>query len=166
MKSDERMTSLNVEETVKKTDLRIALRGALDSLHAEMAFMQAMMAVDGNEFVAGSLLDAAALLEILMRGTPAREELAATPLFGHTLEDMRRLSHEKYSAYAGKDKGPLYLAGKVLSGLNLLRARTREAELLAAHVAEHHPEYGGAQYALNRLSSGLYYLFVKEGGLS
>ncbi len=156
MNKPENMTHLSAKELVPKTDPRIALRGKLDTLQSETVLLQAEAFAAGYSQLAEQLEDMLSLLQNLIRVDVTGEPLVFETMFGMTPQALHDASHACYRSFIKPQ--PLYSMGKVPAMLNLLRAHVREAELAAAHAAEH----GGneeVQYALNRLSSAVYVLF-------
>ncbi|MDL2235105.1 hypothetical protein LJC07_02985 [Christensenellaceae bacterium OttesenSCG-928-L17] len=153
----ETQTYLSASQLVKKTDVRIALRGRLDTLQAEVLLLQAEL--DGQGTLSEELEDVVSLLHDLILFQCERKVLENTRIFGASLEELRMLSHQCYrnTQFAA----PQYKMGIPAARLNLLRAQVREVELLAAEVYAQYPtkEFEAVQYALNRLSSGIYYKF-------
>lgn len=157
----EENTYWSAEELIPKTDPRLALRGALDSLQASLLYLQVCCREADNAALLASLVDLYALLDLLIKGKPSIEHLRAYPIANTKLDDYRALSHEAFSTLVLP--APLYAMSLLRAQLNLLRTHAREAELLCAHVLAMHPceEHRATLFALNRLSSCLYLLFCQ-----
>ena len=178
-KKSEWMTSLSGANLVPKTHGRITFRGVIDTLEAEVIEAQVLAAggSSGSKEPAGSVeADVCACLgEILeyLRAVIAAEvkesPLAPPFLFGMDAEEIHRRSHEAYISDAGgKPLLPVYTNGPLAARLNTLRAKVREAELLAVRVfgpasAEETPEGHSRRndiiLGMNRLSSALWWLY-------
>ena len=154
----EHKTYLRDTELVEKTDIRIALRGALDTLHSEVLLLQTdVLYTERN--LAEELESVSHLLRDLLLFEKIKMQLEDMPLFGERLEDWRALSHQSYQYMLLPT--PPYKMDSTAARLNKLRAQTREVELIAAHVYTLHPteEFEAVQYALNRVSSSIYVKF-------
>ncbi|MCL2381843.1 MAG: hypothetical protein FWC64_09685 [Treponema sp.] len=163
-KKAEHMTSLCGNRMVSKTHGRIAFRGVIDTLEAEVIEAQ-VVAMRENE--AGVCLRLGEVLEYLRRlmSAEVREAPLDPPfLFGMDSEEVHRQSHNPAGSFAGLQL-PAYTQGPLAARLNTLRAKTREAELAAVRIFG--PGTDTAEAAerediilgLNRLSSALWWLF-------
>ena len=164
----EHMTSLYGNRLVPKTHARIAFRGLLDTLQAEVIEAQVLASGLGEAEICAKLGEILDYLRDLM-AAEVKETLLMPPfLFGMDAEEIQRQSHDAFTRDAeGKPVLPDYTHGPVVARLNMLRAKTREAELLAVKVfgpegandAGHSPhEREDIVLALNRLSSALWWL--------
>ena len=146
----EHMTHLNSSKLVPKTDPRIKLRGKLDSLQA--LFLQAIAQANelGRSKCAADLGECFALAQAIMAAEVKEEPLPPPCLFGMDSAALRHASHAEFIApHAGM--GGLCLV------LNHLRTQVRETELAACAI-----ERLDLIEALNRMSSAVYLLFLKE----
>ena len=179
---DEYMTCLSGDRLVSKTQGRIVFRGLIDTLEAEVIEAQVLAAELGkNQEALGSLAPrslnfCSCLGEILdylrlVLASEVKEKPLAPPfLFGMGPEEIHRRSHEaKVTGADGKAVPPSYFHGALAARLNTLRARVREAEIVAVKVfgprddsnkteAENR---GDIILALNRLSSAFWWLFCE-----
>ena len=160
----EDMTHLSGNRLVSKLHPRIAFRGRLDALCAQILCLQAE--ADG----AGQLALSEALGEVLDRvrqilGAEVREApLADAALLGMSDEALRRASHNVRESCGIDHPIPDRRMGRLALGVNLLRTQVREAELSALAA------FAGADgvctrqdivKALNRLSSAVYLIFCR-----
>lgn len=167
----EEMTHLRGNLLVPKTNLRIVLRGRLDSLEAAVLEAQWLAHSEGNDPLRHKLGE---LLEHLRRvlGAEVKEEpLVEQPLFGLNQAELRRVSHNVQAEFGMPHPVPDWGMGLLALRLNSLRAQVREAELaaVAAFSAPGETSRPDLIRELNRLSSGVYILFcqlVATGGKS
>ena len=165
-KKAEYMTSLSGNNLVCKTHGRIAFRGIIDTLEAEVIEAQVLASREGADDICASLGEVLGCLRALMSAEVRDAPLPPPMLFGMSAEEIRRQSH--CAAGGGNLKLPAHTQGAVAARLNYLRAKTREAELAAARVfAPAAAEAAGTAarediiLALNRLSSALWWLFCE-----
>ena len=155
----EHMTHLNAEVLVPKTHPRIAFRGKMDTLEAELILCQ--LADTGLEKPVGEIL---ALARQIIRCDVLEEPLKWEKLCGLTEEEQRKRSHFPQEYYGQPHFMPGAEDGAVIARLNRARCAAREAELAAA-VAFCDREGRATRVdilrALNRMSSMLYILMVQ-----
>ena len=159
----EHMTHLNGNTLVLKTHPRIRFRGAMDSLEAELLWCglhtQGQLRKDLQEI----LELARRLIRCEVMGEPVEED----KLCGLTQEQLRSHSHRPQDFYGQPHFMPEVTDGEKVLRLNRCRCAARAAELAAA--AAFTDENGNALrtdilQALNRMSSMLYILMIKEKG--
>jgi ethanolamine utilization cobalamin adenosyltransferase len=161
----ERMTSLSGNRLVPKTHGRIAFRGALDSLEAEIIEAQILAEECGEPWYRESLAEILAFLRNMLAAEVKEIPLPPPRLFGLSSEELRRQSHDVKGAFGFEHPLPDYTMGPLAARLNLLRTRVREAELLAVRVfSSGEDEREDLILAMNRLSSALYWLFCRRAG--
>ena len=155
----EHMTHLNAEVLVPKTHPRIAFRGKMDTLEAELILCQ----LEKEELKApvGEVL---ALARQIIRCDVLEEPLKWETLCGLTEAQQRRRSHFPQEYYGQPHFMPAAEDGAVIARLNRARCAAREAELAA--VAAFSDREGRITRediikALNRMSSMLYLLMVQ-----
>ena len=160
-KKPEHMTSLWGNKLVSKTHGRIAFRGVIDTLQAEVIEAQVLASLQGADDIRGKLGEVLDYLRSLMSAEVRETPLPPPFLFGMDAEEIHRQSHKA----EGGVKLPACAQGPVAARLNFLRAKTREAELAAvrafapaANTAET-LEREDIILGLNRLSSALWCLF-------
>lgn len=144
-KKPEHMTHLNSKELVNKTHPRIAFRGKLDSLEAELLLY---MKTEGMpQKTLEEMLD---FCRSLMRADVLGEEVAPMKLHGMDEEELHTRSHNPKKYYGLGHFLPKASDSLALLRLNRLRTMVREAELQCYHAF---PKRRDLHMALNRLSS-------------
>lgn len=169
----EHMTHLRGNLLVPKTHPRIAFRGQLDSLQAEIICLQTEACDRKKEKLVTDLGDILYGVRCILGAEVKEEPLEPMKILGMTDKELRENSHN-VKKYLGIDHPiPDYTMGRMAAELNRLRAKVREAELSAAHAfmtAEGVVERPDIIRNLNRLSSGVYIVFCRwlagsyEGG--
>ena len=156
----EHMTHLNAEILVPKTHPRIAFRGAVDTLEAEL-----ILAQNAVPRASAKLEDILALARRILRCDVLGEPLETTTLCGLTESEMRHRSHQPQEFYGIPHFMPSVSDGEAMARLNRARCAAREAELRAAEAfsdQEGNPTRPDILQALNRMSSMLYLLMLEE----
>ena len=162
-KKPEHMTILSGNRLVPKTHRRIAFRGLIDILEAEVIEAQ-VLAVQNNESefcgYLGEILD---YLRAIMAAEVKETPLEPPFLFGMDADEIHRRSH---NAGGKLLQFPSYTQGPFAARINTLRAKVREAELLAVKTFGSKEEGVAAEradiiLAMNRLSSALWWLFCE-----
>ena len=158
----EHMTHLDGTTLVPKTHPRILFRGKLDSLEARLLLCRLEVPEFDREL--GEILDCTRkLLRCEVLGEPVGQE----KLFGLTEQELRRRSHFPQDYYGQPHFMPEASDGKRMIHLNLARTAAREAELAAA-AAFTGPEGTVTRpdliRAMNRLSSAIYLLMIRQKG--
>ena len=156
------MTHLDGTTLVPKTHPRILFRGKLDSLEARLLLCRLEVPEFDREL--GEILDyTRRLLRWEVLGQPVEEGA----LFGLTEQELRRRSHFPQDYYGQPHFMPEASDGKRMIHLNLARTAAREAELAAA-AAFTGPEGTVTRpdliRAMNRLSSAIYLLMIRQKG--
>ena len=156
----EHMTHLKGNLLVPKTHPRIALRGRMDSLEAELLLCQLKCEKWRAEL--GEIL---ALARNLIRWEVLDEPAPEGKLCGLTAEELRSHSHRPQDYYGQPHFMPEAADGAVILNLNRCRTAARAAELAAA--AAFTDENGNCTRedilrSLNRMSSMLYILMIRE----
>ena len=155
----EHMTHLHGDVLVPKTHPRIAFRGAVDLLEAELLLCG--LAVPECR---GELEEILALTRQLIRCDVLEEQLTETPLCGLTLEQIRSHSHRPQDYYGKPHFMPEMFHGAAVLQLNRARAMARQTELTAARAFRDEaglPTRPDILCTLNRISSMLYILMIK-----
>mgnify|MGYP003293120005 FL=1 len=156
----EHMTHLNREILVPKTHPRIAFRGAMDTLEAELILAQ--LAAPKS---AGKLEEILSLARKIIRCDVLEEPLEVTVLCGLTEQEMRHRSHFPQEYYGIAHFMPAADHGRPMARLNRARCAAREAELKACDAfsdREGKPTRPDILRAMNRMSSMLYLLMLEE----
>ena len=156
----EHMTHLKGNLLVSKTHPRIALRGRMDSLEAELLLCQL-----NCEKWRAELGEVLALARNLIRWEVLDEPAPEGKLCGLTAEELRSHSHRPQDYYGQPHFMPEATDGAVILHLNRCRTAARAAELAAA--AAFTDENGNCTRedilrSLNRMSSMLYILMIRE----
>ena len=156
----EHMTHLKGNLLVSKTHPRIALRGRLDSLEAELLLCQL-----NCEKWRAELGEVLALARNLIRWEVLDEPAPEGRLCGLAAEELRSHSHRPQDYYGQPHFMPEAADGAVILHLNRCRTAARAAELAAA--AAFTDENGNCTRedilrSLNRMSSMLYILMIRE----
>lgn len=155
----EYMTHLNGDVLVPKTHPRIAFRGAVDTLEAELLLCQ--LEVPGFRKELGEVLG---LARELIRCDVLAEPVPERPLCGLTLAELRERSHRPQDFYGQPHFMPEVSDGQTVLRLNRARCAAREAERHAA-AAFTDPrgqiEREDILRCLNRMSSMLYILMIR-----
>jgi len=153
----EHMTHLNAQMLVPKTHPRIAFRGAIDTLEAQLLLCQSL----GAE---SKLQDALDLARELIRCDVLEEPVAEKLLGGMDQKALRERSHRPQDFYGQPHFMPSGKDSPLLLQVNLARAMARNAELAAVHAfsdREGNPTRPDILQALNRLSSYLYIIMIE-----
>lgn len=159
----EHMTHLNSDVLVSKLHPRIAFRGALDTLEAELILAQQAAPKEA----AAQLGEVLALARQIIRCDVLEEPLKAEKLCGLTEEEQRQRSHRPQEFYGQAHFMPEYTDGQAIARLNRARCAAREAELQAVAAftdREGNPTRVDILRALNRMSSMIYILMVQMKG--
>ena len=156
----EQMTHLQGNVLVPKTHPRIAFRGKIDGLEAELLLCQL-----NCPRCAGELGEILALARILIRCDVLEEPVQTEKLCGLTEQEQRQRSHRPQDYYGQAHFMPEVADGAAVLHLNRCRTAVREAELAAA--AAFTDENGNCTRvdilrALNRMSSMVYILMIRE----
>ena len=156
----EHMTHLNREILVPKTQPRIAFRGAMDTLEAELILAQ--LAAPKS---AGKLEEILSMARKIIRCDVLEESLEVTVLCGLTEQEMRHRSHFPQEYYGIAHFMPASSDGAAIARLNRARCAAREAELKACDAfadREGRIIRPDILRAMNRMSSMLYLLMLEE----
>ena len=151
----EHMTHLDGDTLVPKTHPRIAFRGAVDTLEAELLLC-------GKEV--GEILQ---LTRRLIRCDVMNEPVGEIKLCGLTETEQREHSHFPQKYYGIPHFMPEYTDGEAIVRLNRARCAAREAELKAVAAftdREGNPTRVDILRAMNRVSSMIYILMVQWKG--
>lgn len=150
----EYMTHLNGDTLVPKTHPRIAFRGAVDTLEAELLLCQAD--IPHLQEPLGEILQ---LVRDLLRCEILEEPVRLTGLCGMTESELRQRSHFPQDFYGQPHFMPQASDGMAILRLNRLRCAVRALELTAQGAL---PDRQDILRALNRMSSMVYLLMIQE----
>ena len=150
----ERMTHLFGDVLVEKTHPRIAFRGAVDTLEAEILLCQLELPRWGQE-----LEELLTLIRILLRCEVMGEPVKETLLCGMTAQELRERSHRPQDFFHQPHFMPSVSDGASVLRLNKLRCMVRHVERMAVAAM---PDREDILRALNRMSSCVYILMIRE----
>lgn len=157
----EHMTHLHGNVLVLKTHPRIAFRGAIDTLEAELLWFQSAMKTPFSNQI-GEILEFA---RTLLRCEVLNEPVKTQTLCGLTEQELRSRSHRPQDYYGQPHFMPVAADGQAVLLLNRCRCACRAAELAAARAFTD-PDGGCTRTdilrALNRMSSMLYILMIQQ----
>ena len=159
----EHMTHLNGDVLVSKLHPRIAFRGAMDTLEAELILAQ--LAVPGD--IGAQVEEILGLARMLIRCDVLEEPVKVEKLCGLTEAEQRQRSHRPQEFYGQPHFMPSAADGMAIARLNRARCAAREAELKAVAAftgREGEPTRVDILRALNRMSSMIYILMVQMKG--
>lgn len=156
----EHMTHLHGNVLVMKTHPRIAFRGAIDTLEAELLLAQCVLCkpYDGQ---VGEVLEFA---RRLIRCDVLDEQVGDEKICGLTAEELRTRSHRPQEFYGQPHFMPAAGDGEGILRVNRARCAARAAELSAVAAfsdREGNPTRPDILKALNRLSSMLYIIMIQ-----
>lgn len=159
----EGMTHLRGNLLVPKTHPRIAFRGKLDTLEAEIICLQVLAQDKEQPALSGDLEDILRYVRQILAAEVKGSPLEELSLFGLSQEQLREMSHHVKAHFGIGHPVPNSSMGEPAASLNLLRAHAREAELAAASAfsAPGEPWREDIIQHLNRLSSGVYILLCR-----
>lgn len=155
----EHMTHLYGDVLVRKTHPRIAFRGKVDLLEAEMMLCQLNVPEFRKE-----LGETLTLARMLIRCDVMNEPLPENKLCGLTEAEIRKQSHFPQEYFGQAHFMPEYTDGPEILYLNRCRCAARSAELAACHAfidADGVPLRPDILRAMNRISSLLYILMIR-----
>ncbi len=155
----EHMTHLHGDVLVPKTHPRIAFRGCMDTLEAELLLCQGKCERFQSEL--GEIL---ALARKLIRCDVLNEPVPNEKLCGLTADELRAHSHRPQDFYGQPHFMPEHTDGEGLLWLNHARCAARSAELAAVRAfmdGDGVPIRPDILLALNRMSSMLYILMIR-----
>lgn len=156
----EHMTHLNGNILVPKTHPRIAFRGAMDTLEAELLWCQISIEKPFAHRI-GEILE---FTRTLLRCEVMDEAVKAQKLCGLTEDELRSRSHRPQDYYGQPHFMPSAADGMAILLLNRCRCACRAAELAAARAFT--DENGSCTRpdllkGLNRMSSMIYILMIE-----
>lgn len=161
----EELTHLSGNILVPKTHPRIAFRGAMDTLEAELLLCGLHCPAAGK-----ALEEILALARLLIRCEVLEEPVPEGKLLGLTARELRERSHRPQDFYGIPHFMPAVSDGAGVLSLNRCRCAARHAELAAVRAfldSDGRAARTDILQALNRMSSALYILMcmAKSGQL-
>lgn len=160
----EHMTHLRGNLLVFKDHPRIAFRGAIDSLEAEIIMTQIFAEKQQLPQLIKDLEEIIKFIRNLLRCEVSGEQVGEFKLQGLDAKELREHSHHPSKHYGMRHFLPNYKQGEMVAYLNKLRTLTRETELIAYRAFR--DEYGQTKRediikSLNRLSSLFWIMMFK-----
>lgn len=159
----EQMTHLYGNTLVPKTHPRIAFRGAMDTLEAELLLCQ----LDVPDKLRSDLGEILNLARQLIRCEVLNEPVPEGKLCGLTESEQRQRSHLPQDYYGQAHFMPEYTDGETILRLNRCRTAARAAELAAAAAftdCDGNAARTDILRTLNRMSSIIYILMIQVKG--
>lgn len=160
----EHMTHLRANVLVFKDHPRIAFRGMIDALEAELLLCGRTALDEGRSQTAREMEEILSFVRRLIRCDVLEEALPAQTLCGLTAEQLREQSHNPQKYYDQPHFMPTASDSRMLLMLNRLRTLVRRTEL-AAYAAFKDMDGNVARpdliQALNRLSSLIWILEIR-----
>ena len=161
----EEMTHLRGNLLVAKSHPRIAFRGRLDSLMAQIMGVQMVAAEEHCQQIADDLEQLLSYVRKILAAEVKEEALPEVELLQMDSARIRHVSHHVKEEIGIDHPVPNYRMGRLCIALNRLRTQVREVELAAVRAFE--DEEGNCQRkdiveGLNRLSSCVYILFCRK----
>jgi len=160
----EHMTQLRGNRLVSKDHPRIIFRGKLDSIQSLILDAQGKADDFGNKGVVSDLGEVLCRIREIMKADVTEQPLDNSSIIGLTPDMLRQFSHNPKKHFGIGHITPRYAMGRVLLDLNSLRSFVREVEVAAvkAFRTEFEVERTDIIEALNRMSSALYIMMIKE----
>ena len=141
-----------------KNNSRIELRGKLDSLNANIIFIQALC---NDEKLIHDLEELRGIIRKIQRCEACNEIFDEKfILWGINEDEIHYRSHNPDKFFGLGHIMPNYHMGIISASLNLLRTHIRETELISCRVFNEN-DVLGINHVLNRLSSAAYILIYK-----
>lgn len=160
----EHMTHLKGNILVNKDHPRIAFRGWIDALEAEILLTQQTAAGEGLRTLAEELEEVLGFVRRYIRFDVLDEPMEETRLCGYTPDELREYSHYPERHFGQPHFLPHYTDGPALLAVNRLRTLVRQTEL-AAYAAFREPDGSPSRpdliLGLNRLSSLMWIFMIK-----
>lgn len=156
----EHLTHLHGDVLVPKTHPRIAFRGAMDTLEAEIMLCQLILREPWRTQLGEVLTFARELLRCEVLQEPVKQDR----LCGLTAHELRERSHRPQDFYGQPHFMPSAEDGEAILRLNRVRCAARHAELAAVHAfadREGNPTRTDILQAMNRMSSMIWILMIQ-----
>ena len=162
----EHMTQLTGNRLVPKDHPRIVFRGRLDTCQGEILLLQAKAHDAGNKGMVSDLEEILEWTRDIMRCDVLDTPVPEKPILGLTDAELRAHSHNPKKHFGVGHLLPTYDMGEIILGLNRLRALVRELEVAAVSALKESFQLEKPEIvqALNRMSSALYIMMLKEKG--
>lgn len=160
----EHMTHLRGDMLVYKDHPRIAFRGSIDSLEAEIITVQVKAAERRQDKLYRDLDEIIKAIRLLLRCEVSGEQVGEMKLQGLTTDELRAHSHHPSQYYGMKHFLPTAEHGEMVGCLNRLRTKARETELAAYRAFKEEDgnvSRGDILTVLNRMSSLFWIMMFK-----
>ena len=159
----ELLTHLYGNVLVPKTDPRIAFRGRMDTLEAQILCLQCTAGEKGLQQLCSDLGELLRFSRQILAAEVRNEPLCSLSLLGMNSAEIRETSHRVKEKIGIDHPTPDYRMGSLALRLNLLRTAVRETELSCVNA------FSGSGVCtredlvegLNRLSSCVYILLCR-----
>ncbi|MDR0883628.1 MAG: hypothetical protein LBN05_03350 [Oscillospiraceae bacterium] len=160
----EHLTHLRGDILVPKTHPVIAFRGEMDALIAALTEASAVCGLSKHACLCAELAEITALCREILRCEVTETPFVSTNIAGKTLDEYRAMSHDPQKHFGLAHPLPTPDMPIAALRLNTLRTLVRRAELAAARafLQGKSIERTDILTALNRLSSVLYVLYLRE----
>lgn len=151
-------------ELILKNEPVIRLRGKLDSLQAIIAQIQCGAESSSRRELAQELEEALILLRSVMKAEVVSEPLHSDGIWGKNWDWYHKASHNPQASFGMNHTSVSHTMGKIAVDLNYLRTQIRETELAAVEAFCQNGAVTREDIitVLNRLSSAVYVLFLRE----
>ncbi len=156
----EHLTHLHSDLLVPKTHPRIRFRGKMDSLECALLVLGREQPSRQKE-----LKELLSLVRLILKCEVLEEPLPELNLLGLDEEELRKQSHFPQEYYGIPHFMPDFSDNSLILDLNRVRSLARETELAGAEAfrdQEGLPTRKDILQALNRISSTLYILMIRE----
>ncbi len=160
----EHMTQLYGNELVTKDHPRIAFRGAIDNLQAEIVLTQALACRMESPALLEDLNDVLDVARQIVRSEVMNEPMGPYTLLGLDAAGLREHSHHPEKYYQIKQMLlPDYSMGEIYARLNLIRTKVRQTEVQGVQAFRNGEiyEHEDILEALNRLSSAMHIMMCR-----
>ena len=160
----EHMTHLKENILVFKDHPRIAFRGKIDALEAEILLTQRAAAGEGYHGLTAELEEVLAFVRRYIRFDVLDEPVGEIRLCGYSADELRELSHYPERHFGQGHFLPRWEDGPALLAVNRLRTAVRQTELAAYAAfrdADGNVTRGDMILGLNRLSSLMWIMMIK-----
>nr|WP_320011112.1 hypothetical protein [uncultured Desulfobulbus sp.] len=164
MEKPEYMTHLSGNRLIAKDHPRIVFRGKLDSLQSCILLVQGLAVEKKLGGLCTDLEEVLGWCRQIMKVDVLDLPLEKQTIFSLSPDELRQHSHYPQKHYGVDHITPAVSMGPMLLALNDLRSRVREVETAA--VAAFRQEFTTGRtdilQALNRMSSAIYILMIRE----
>lgn len=160
----EYMTQLRGNKLVAKDHPRIAFRGAVDNLQAEIILTQTLVGHTCTPALIEDLDDVLYVTRQIVRSEVMDEPMGPYTLLKMDAAGLREHSHHPEKYYQIKQMLlPDYSMGETYARLNLIRTKVRQTEVLGTRAFHDNGTYAHTDIleALNRLSSAMHIMMCR-----